>query len=284
VRALRAAAHRLAASLHTFRPLLDAEWAERLQAELHWVAPVFGSEYAYAHRLGRLLGALRRLRDEEGVRGGPLVPAQGRQAGPLLTGAARAGALLDRQLTLARNRAHTAALDALGSARFHAVADAVALLASEVPYRPGAAPHDTDILLALGQSSARRLADAVAALPLDRAGAPYNADASALGSAAPAGEPQDAPWHRVRALLRVRVYAAEALGTVPEPRTGPAGRALDRHREAAEAATAAAAAARTPRIAPPTAYALGVLHAGQRQEVEAARHTVQRVWREAVRV
>ena len=51
----------------------------------------------------------------------------------LTVGAAKAGALLERQLTLARTRAHSAALQALGSSRFHAVADNVAVLASEVP-------------------------------------------------------------------------------------------------------------------------------------------------------
>ncbi|MGW2506636.1 CHAD domain-containing protein, partial [Streptomyces sp. NPDC001588] len=39
-----------------------------------------------------------------------------------------------------------------------------------------------------------------------------------------------------------------------------------------------AAAARTPRIAPATAYALGVLHADQRHEVEAARFAFQQAW------
>ncbi|MFJ2115622.1 metal-binding protein, partial [Streptomyces sp. NPDC087850] len=53
------------------------------------------------------------------------------------------------------------------------------------------------------------------------------------------------------------------------------------HRDAAEAAAAAANAARTPRIAPSTAYALGVLHADQRHEVEAARFAFQQVWRPA---
>ncbi|MEW5633086.1 metal-binding protein, partial [Streptomyces hydrogenans] len=57
----------------------------------------------------------------------------------LAVGAARAGALLERQLTLARTRAHSAALQALGSSRFHALADAVALLASEVPLGPAGA-------------------------------------------------------------------------------------------------------------------------------------------------
>jgi hypothetical protein len=58
-----------------------------------------------------------------------------------------------------------------------------------------------------------------------------------------------------------------------------ASQALDRHRAASEAAAAAAAAARTPRIAPATAYALGVLHADQRHDVEAARYAFGRLWR-----
>ncbi|MFE3934789.1 metal-binding protein, partial [Streptomyces goshikiensis] len=55
----------------------------------------------------------------------------------------------------------------------------------------------------------------------------------------------------------------------------------DRHRDAAEAAAAAATAARTPRIAPATAYALGVLHADQRHEVEASRAAFQDLWQPA---
>ncbi|MYX71600.1 metal-binding protein, partial [Streptomyces sp. SID3915] len=57
-----------------------------------------------------------------------------------------------------------------------------------------------------------------------------------------------------------------------------AGRALDLHQDAADAAAAASAAARTPRIAPATAYALGVLHAAQRHEVEAARGVFRETW------
>ncbi|MFE0878836.1 hypothetical protein ACFW4X_28855, partial [Streptomyces smyrnaeus] len=41
-----------------------------------------------------------------------------------------------------------------------------------------------------------------------------------------------------------------------------------------------ASAAATPRIAPATAYALGVLHADQRHEVEAARFAFGHHWRE----
>ncbi|MEU3950123.1 CHAD domain-containing protein [Streptomyces sp. NPDC029526] len=220
--------------------------------------------------------------------------------GNLTVGAVKAGALLDRQLTLARTRAHSTALQALRSARFHAVADQVAVLASEVPLAPAA--HRTD--LRVPAAAARdRLADAVAALPLVTAGSPYNAQALIHGlSPDPAPHPHDAPWHQVRLLLRLHRYAREVLrgddhddhddhGDGPPGGAPPAsadaallaaGEALDRHRDAAEAATAAAQAARTPRIAPATAYALGVLHADQRHEVEAARYAFQRCWRKDV--
>ncbi|MFT2020250.1 hypothetical protein ACMA1D_31145, partial [Streptomyces sp. 796.1] len=224
------------------------------------------------------------------------------RAGALTVGAARAGALLERQLTLARTRAHTAALQALGSSRFHAVADAVALLASEVPLDPTAADEPADTALPpLAELAHRRLVEAVEALPLARSGHPYNADALSHGLAAtaaadapPASEGQDAPWHQVRRLVRVGRYALEVLDEHQPLGTGPteaeptlavrllaASQALERHRDAAEAAAAAAAAARTPRIAPATAYALGVLHADQRHEVEAARFTFGRIWQRA---
>lgn len=197
---------------------------------------------------------------------------------PLTVGAAKAGALLERQLTLARTRAHSSALQALGSARFHAVADQVAVLASEVPLAAAAEGAD---LRPLADAARERLADAVAALPLLTAGSPYNAEALVHGlSPDPAPHPQDAPWHQVRLLLRLHRYAQEVLhpDAGDDLRLRAAGEALDRHRDAAEAAAAAAHAARTPRIAPATAYALGVLHADQRHEVEAARYAFQRAW------
>ncbi|MEW1684852.1 CHAD domain-containing protein [Streptomyces sp. NPDC093594] len=212
--------------------------------------------------------------------GGARAPRPSPGRGNLTVGAAKAGALLDRQLTLARTRAHSTALQALGSSRFHALADQVAVLASEVPLAPAADGAD---LRPLADAARERLADAVAALPLLTAGSPYNAEALVHGlSPDLAPHPQDAPWHQVRLLLRLHRYAREVLHGSDGPGDGPrllaAGEALDRHRDAAEAAAAAAQAARTPRIAPATAYALGVLHADQRHEVEAARYAFQRAW------
>ncbi|MGV9449977.1 CHAD domain-containing protein [Streptomyces sp. NPDC003635] len=314
-RALRRSARRISGSLHTFRPLLDPEWSERMRPELAWLSGTLAMEHAYAARLDRLLLALHRLsgatafpaqtgvaataqdatadvaagsraagaalatgKAASGNAGPPSHPAPAPERGNLTVGAAKAGALLERQLTLARTRAHSTALQALGSSRFHAVADHIAVLASEVPLTRTAPTTD---LHPHATAAEERLTDAVGALPLVTAGNPYNAEALVHGlSPDPAPHPQDAPWHQVRLLLRLHRYARECLlGEAPvDVRLLTAGQALDRHRDASEAAAAAAAAARTPRIAPATAYALGVLHADQRHEVEAARFAFQQSW------
>ncbi|MFI6148116.1 CHAD domain-containing protein [Streptomyces sp. NPDC051109] len=258
-RGLRGAARRISGSLSTFRVVAESSWADGLRTELVWLSSTLADEHAYAARLTRLLDALHRLS------GSPEVPAPRGAAGALTVGSARAGALLERQLTLARTRAHSATLQALGSSRFHAVADAVAVLASEVPLEPVAARGRVDeVLIPLAEVAHTRLAAAVSALPHASESQPYNAD-------------HDGSWHEVRRLLRVHRYAREVLGE-DVARLAAAGEALDRHRDAAEAAAASATAARTPRIAPATAYALGVLHADQRHEVEAARSTFQGLW------
>ncbi|GGV27090.1 CHAD domain-containing protein [Streptomyces filipinensis] len=310
-RLLRRSARRISGSLHTFRPLLDPDWSEEMRPELAWLSGTLGLEHAYGARLERLLLALHRLsgalvfpgqtvaapaavtaaagsRASGAARvraaapvhaGGPADPAPTAERGTLTVGAAKAGALLERQLTLARTRAHSTALQALGSSRFHAVADKVAVLASEVPLTPTA---PTTGLHPQAAAAEERLTAAVAALPLLTAGHPYNAEALVHGlSPDPSPHPQDGPWHQVRLLLRLHRYAREVLhaGNAPvDVRLLAAGQALNRHRDASEAAAAAAQAARTPRIAPATAYALGVLHADQRHEVEAARFAFQQAW------
>ncbi|WP_411084601.1 CHAD domain-containing protein [Streptomyces sp. cmx-18-6] len=280
--ALRRSARRISGSLHTFRNALDPLWADHLRTELAWLSGTLGREHAYAARLARLLEALHQLSGAalpaaRGSRPTGKAPAAGSAASAatgtpdaqsraaLGVGTARAGALLERQLTLARTRAHSAALQALGSSRFHAVADAVALLASEVPLAPGTTGRGAEALLEPAERAGQRLLGAVAALPPDATTEPYN-------------EAQDTLWHQARLLLRLHRYAHEVVAGAADPVLTGAGHALDLHRDAAEAAAAAAAAARTPRIAPATAYALGVLHADQRHEVEAARAVFRETW------
>ncbi|WP_019549206.1 CHAD domain-containing protein [Streptomyces sulphureus] len=277
---IAAAARRLDVALDAHRPLLGAEWADHLRADLGWLATTLSYEYVLGARLDRLLAALHRLTDGE---------PRARGAGALAAGAARAGALLERRLTLARTKAHSTALRAAGSARFHAVADAVAVLASEPP--PDSAPGAHLPASALSTSPAvedvrRRLCVSLASLAFPEAGAQRSSAGSLVG-----GAEQDAAWERARLLLRAHRYAREVLaeparaGAAREaPPTGPgddllrdASRVLDRHHEASEAAACAAEAAETPRIAPATAYALGVLHADQRHEATAARRAFARL-------
>lgn len=266
-RSLRGAARRISGSLATFRVVTESAWADSLRTELVWLSSTLADEHAYAARLQRLMEALHRLSGSPELPaplGAPPAERGGGTAGSLTVGSARAGALLERQLTLARTRAHSATLSALGSSRFHAVADAVAVLASEVPLdRVAARGRVDEVLIPLAAVAESRLTAAVSTLPAVE-GTPYSAH-------------EDGAWHEVRRLLRVHRYAREALGE-DVARLTAAGEALDRHRDAAEAAAASATAARTPRIAPATAYALGVLHADQRHEVEASRTTFHTLW------
>ncbi|HWU07031.1 MAG TPA: CHAD domain-containing protein, partial [Streptomyces sp.] len=190
-RALRHAARRISGTLHTFRDALEPAWSDQLRAELAWLSGTLAREHAYATRLGRLLEALHQLSGASlpGARppAGDGPDGSDKERAVLGVGAARAGALLERRLTLARTRAHSAALQALGSSRFHAVADAVALLASEVPLAPSAAEPAAAVLHTPAGLAEQRMLDAVAALPPDEAVEPYN-------------EAHDALWHQARLL------------------------------------------------------------------------------------
>lgn len=289
---------RVGGALHTFAPAVEAGWAQELRDELRWLLDLLTQEPACNRRLARLLGALDSL---TGAAAPDRLPAQRgdeRQAATGMLaghpGAAKARALLERQLTVVRARVHTSALQELRSARLHALADRMTLLTGEVPL---AVPSDTpadEVLLPGAAAALRALARSAEALPLLRVGAAYNGDAlhrlraeAPLPDADSALGTDDAPWLRVRILAKRARYALEVCGpllagqaTVTATRLAALGRVLDRHQEAADAAATAAAAARTPRITPATAYVLGVLHADQRLEVEAARYGFGRQWQE----
>ncbi|WP_354641793.1 CHAD domain-containing protein [Kitasatospora camelliae] len=273
------AVRRVGGALHTFEPAFEPAWAAEARTELRWLLDLLGQEPAYQRRADRLLAALDSLSDTAGDGPGIL-------AGH--TGAPKARALLERQLTLARTRAHSGLLQELRSARLHALADRMTLLAGEVPLEPRAARQSAEVLRPQAATALAALAEGTERLPLARLAAPYGGDGlHRLATVPPARGPvldaeaaltaADAPWHRLRVLVKRARYALEVCGA---PLDGLDGldRVLHRHQEAADAALTAAAAARTPRITPATAYVLGVVHADQRLEVEAARYAFGHQW------
>ncbi|WP_063774806.1 CHAD domain-containing protein [Kitasatospora azatica] len=293
------AVRRIGGALHTFGSLFDPSWAEESRAELRWLLNLLAQEPALLRRSARLLTALDTLSatDRAGEAGGPGMLA-GHQGAP------KARALLDRQLTLARTRAHSAVLQELRSARLHALADRMTLLVGEAPLLAPAGGRVAEVLLPQAEVAFGALVGAVQALPLQRAATAYQGDAlhrlgpavvkssgapvpsqgrSAVAGGAGAGDADsalaadDAPWHRVRILVKRARYAGEVCGRSGRELEG-LDQVLDRHQEAADAAVTAATAARTPRITPATAYVLGVVHADQRLEVEAARYAFGCQW------
>ncbi|MGF1427794.1 CHAD domain-containing protein [Kitasatospora sp. LaBMicrA B282] len=281
------AVRRIGGALHTFGTLCEPVWAEESRTELRWLLGLLAQEPAFVRRSARLLAALDTLSSTgQGTAPGMLAGHQG---------APKARALLERQLTLARTRVHSTVLQELRSARLHALADRMTLLVGEAPLLPVAQARAGEVLPAQAAGAFAALEQAVAALPLQRAATAYQGDALHRLGAAPAvsaGVPaqgrsagdadgalaaDDAPWSRVRILVKRARYALEVCGR-PGLELDVLDQVLDRHQEAADAAVTVATAARTPRITPATAYVLGVVHADQRLEVEAARYAFGLQW------
>ncbi|MEV4616184.1 CHAD domain-containing protein [Kitasatospora sp. NPDC049258] len=273
------AVRRIGGVLHTFGAAFEPGWAQEARTELRWLLNLLGQEPAYRRRSARLLAAVDSLGDTAAE--GP-----GMLAGH--AGAPKARALLERQLTLARTRAHTALLQELRSARLHALADRMTLLVGDVPLAGPAAGRPAAELPVQAAGALSALVADVEQLPLSRAATPYGGDG--LHRLAAAAQPRgpvldadaalaadDAPWHRVRILVKRARYALEVCGR-PVATLDELDGVLDRHQEAADAAVTASTAARTPRITPATAYVLGVVHADQRLEVEAARYAFGHRW------
>ncbi|MFC9330936.1 CHAD domain-containing protein [Kitasatospora sp. NPDC057015] len=276
------AVRRIGGVLHTFAASFEPGWAQESRTELRWLLNLLAQEPGYLRRSARLLGALDSLSAAE-----PDGP--GMLAGH--AGAPKARALLDRQLTLARTRAHSTVLQELRSARLHALADRMTLLVGEVPLRAAGGSPAADALLPQATAALTALGAGAQLLPLHRAATPYGGDGLRRLGTVPAARgvldadaalaADDAPWHRVRILVKRARYAMEVCAR-PILALDELDRTLGRHQEAADAAVTAATAARTPRITPATAYVLGVVHADQRLEVESARYAFGLQWPDLV--
>ncbi|MGW3041948.1 CHAD domain-containing protein [Kitasatospora sp. NPDC001159] len=272
------AVRRIGGLLHTFGAVFEQTWAQESRTELRWLLNLLALEPGYVRRSARLLGALDSLSGSD-------LEGTGMLAGH--AGAPKARALLDRQLTLARTRAHSTVLQELRSARLHALADRMTLLVGEAPLLEAAAGRASAVLLPQAAAAFTAMSASAQQLPLQRAATPYGGDGLRRLGAVPTARgaadadtalaADDAPWSRLRILVKRARYALEVCGR-PSPELDELDAVLGRHQEAADAAVTAATAARTPRITPATAYVLGVVHADQRLEVEAARYAFGRRW------
>ncbi|MFD0529454.1 NUDIX domain-containing protein [Kitasatospora arboriphila] len=161
------AVRRIGGALHTFGAAFEPGWTGELRTELAWLLDLLGREPGYRRRSSRLLAALDSLSDTGSESPGML-------AGH--AGAPKARALLERQLTLARTRTHTALLQELRTARLHALADRMTLLSGEVPLLDEVAGRGGGALVQHAAGALGALAAAAERLPLARAAEPYGGD------------------------------------------------------------------------------------------------------------
>lgn len=161
------AVRRINGLLHTFGAAFEPGWTRESRTELRWLLDLLALEPGYVRRAARLLGALDGLNGSEAD--GP-----GMLAGHV--GAPKARALLDRQLTLARTRAHSTVLQELRSARLHALADRMTLLVAEAPLAESAGGRAGTVLLPQAGAAFTALVLGAQQLPLQRAATPYGGD------------------------------------------------------------------------------------------------------------
>ena len=220
---------RVDGALHGFGALLDPLWAETMRGDLAALVVTLGQERGYTRRLGRLLAAVDSLTCTDAsvptprtaataptprTAADPPRPADSTVGGLLAhhPGAPKARAMLERQLTLARSRSHTAALQELGSSRFHSLADRMTLLVSDLPLRDPAGSNPPEQLLSYAARTGEALEATVSRLPLRRAAQPYNGDALhrvpvPVGEATAIAAHEDAAWTRAGAAVRYARYA-----------------------------------------------------------------------------
>ncbi|UGQ14924.1 CHAD domain-containing protein [Yinghuangia sp. ASG 101] len=255
---MRVAARRMRSSLRTCAPLVDAEPAGALADELRWMADCLAGERDNEVLLARLLDALDTL--------------------PVRSGSARARAAVERRLRGGLATGHTAALRALDSADFAALAEQLAAPRLGLTFTARAAQPVGTAVPRLAAAAFRKLAKGADALPLAQASVPY-------AHPVPLSGEDDEAWHRVRILGKRARYAADlAAPEFGAPAKDLAKRmkavteSLGTHQDAALAAEVVRELALSPRLGGSAAFVLGELYTVQRFAVAEARHTFAGVW------
>jgi CHAD domain-containing protein len=245
---MRVGCRRLRSDLRTFAKLVVPEWARPLREELKWLAGVLGA----ARDVEVLRDRLRRTAEAD-----PLAPVD-----------PAAVQRLDAALTARQEAALAEVTEALRSARYVALTDALVLAARSPRLRPRAGGPAAEVLPRLVRRPWRTLAASV------------GPDAAALDPLGP-----DERWHEVRKEAKRARYAVNAVAPVVGRRAtefarglAEVQRLLGEHQDAAVAAdTWAALAADRPGD---TALALtaGRLVERERAAVRRARAELPRAW------
>ncbi len=253
VHQMRVAARRLRSGLRTFRPVLDRAWADSLREELAWIAGELGNARDHEVLTERLTAAADGLPSHIESKG--------------------ARTLITQHLGDSLTEARDEAMASLRSERYVALLD---LLVDAV--------HAPQTVQAANRSCAKVLPPLIA-----KAWKRLADDARALTLAGP-----DEAWHETRKAAKAVRYASEAVA----PALGKEAKALAKqaerltellgeHQDAAVAAETLAELANGQssrsggsrrKIDGRTGFALGVLHAHQRQAVHDIRLSFPGTW------
>lgn len=255
---MRVAARRMRSSLRTCALLVDEASARALSTELRWMADCLAGERDNEVLLARLLDALDTL--------------------PVRSGTPRARAAVERRLRGGLAAGHTAAIRALDSADFAALAEQLAAPRLGLTFTGKAAQPVGTVVPKLAAAAFRKLAKGADALPLAQASVPY-------AHPVPLSGEDDEAWHRVRILGKRARYAADlAAPEFGAPAKDLAKRmktvteSLGTHQDAALAADVVRELALSPRLGGAAAFVLGELYTVQRFAVAEARYTFATLW------
>lgn len=247
VHQLRVACRRLRSGLKTFGPLLDETWTSELRDELSWLAGSFGDLRDREVLLGHIEADLDTLAHDPEV----------------ASSAEAARALIRRRLRREMTAARKSALETMRSDRYLTLLDRLVEAAREPRLTPAADQSAAQVLPPLVAGSWKRLAKRAHKLTPDSAAEDWHTTRIAAKRARYAGEACVAVFGKP-----AKRYAAEVERLTE---------LLGAHQDTVVtgAALRAAVTARTPA---PAAFALGDLHARQRESAAAARAAFGQVW------
>jgi inorganic triphosphatase YgiF len=264
VHQVRVAARRLRSGLKVFGPLVDRAWADGLRTELAWIAAELGEVRDREVLEERLLRDLAALPSQQP---GAPTGADSGTAGIDRTDArdvAAAMSVVRRDFDDARARAAAEVDEAMSSARYLALLDALVEAARAPRLTEAADASCEQALPPLVRKAWRRLAREADLLELDGT---------------------DDSWHEVRISGKRARYAVEALVPVfGEPAKEFAKRLervtelLGEHQDAVIAADTCRRLAGGRRVTGTTGFVLGLLHEAERAAATGTRHEFATVW------